>query len=323
MKAHRLIITLALGGAMGGGLAACGDDDEGGSASAGGGGEAAQEELSGKLTIDGSSTVQPFAEAAAEFFGEEQPGVQVTVGGAGTGAGFERFCAGETQISDASRPIDEDEAADCKKNGVSYSEVQVVNDGIAIIVNEGLELSCIKTSDLKKLLEPGSKIQNYSELGGDFPDAPVSFFTPGEESGTFDFFTDAVLETDAEERTDKVQKSANDNQIITGIAGSKGAMGYVGFSYAEEAEGVKILEVDAGDGCVAPSKETIQDGSYQPLARPIFMYPSQEALQKPEVKAFMDFALENSQKIAEAAKMVPMTPEQAEKAKTDLTQAES
>jgi phosphate transport system substrate-binding protein len=322
VKAHRLITTLALCGALGGGLAACGDDDEGAAASSGGG-DAAQEELSGKVTIDGSSTVQPFAEAAAEFFGEEQPGVQVTVGGAGTGAGFERFCAGEIEISDASRPIKDDEKEACGEGGVSFSEVQVANDGIAVIAEESFPLSCVKTEDLKKLLGPDSKIGNYSELGGDWPDQAVSFFTPGEESGTFDFFTEFVLETDGEERADKVQKSANDNQIMTGVSGTKGAMAYVGFSYAEEAEGIKILEVDAGDGCVAPSAQTIQDGSYKPLSRPIFMYPSQEAIQRPEVKAFMDFTLENAEKIAEAAKIVPMTAEQAEKAKADLTQAES
>jgi phosphate transport system substrate-binding protein len=317
------MVALALCGAMGGGLAACGDDDEGGSASAGGGGEAAQEELSGKVTVDGSSTVQPFAEAAAEFFGEEQPGVQVTVGGAGTGAGFERFCAGEIEISDASRPIEDDEKEACEKGGVSFSEVQVANDGIAIIAHEGFPVSCVKTADLEKLLSPDSKIDNYSELGGDYPDQDVSFFTPGEESGTFDFFTEFVLQTDGEERADKVQKSANDNQIMTGVSGTEGAMAYVGFSYAEEAEGIKILEVDAGDGCVAPSAQTIQDGSYKPLSRPIFMYPSQEAIQKPEVKAFMDFTLGNHDTIAEAAKIVPMTAEQAEKAKAALAQAES
>ena len=322
MKAHRLIVALALCGAMGGGLAACGDDDEGSAASSGGGGEA-QEELSGKVTIDGSSTVQPFAEAASEFFGEEQPGVQVTVGGAGTGAGFERFCAGEIEISDASRPIEDDEKEACGKGGVTFSEVQVANDGIAIIAHEGFPVSCIKTSDLKKLLSPDSKINNYSELGGDFPDQAVSFFTPGEESGTFDFFTEFVLETDGEERADKVQKSANDNQIMTGVSGTEGALAYVGFSYAEEAEGIKILEVDSGDGCVAPSAATIQDGSYKPLSRPLFMYPNQDAIQKPEVKGFMDFTLENAEKIAEAAKIVPMTAEQAEKAKAALTQAES
>jgi phosphate transport system substrate-binding protein len=317
------MVAIALCGAITGGLAACGGDDDDSGSAGSSGGSAQSEELSGKISIDGSSTVQPFAEAAAEFFGEEQPGVQVTVGGAGTGDGFERFCAGETDISDASRPIEDDEKESCEKGGVTFSEVQVANDGIAVIAHEGFPLSCVKTSDLKKLLAPKSKIANYSELGGDWPSQSVSFFTPGEESGTFDFFTEYVLETDAEQRTAKVQKSANDNQLITGVSGTEGAMGYVGFSYAEEAEGIKILEVDGGDGCVAPSAQTIQDGSYKPLSRPLFMYPSQKSIQKPEVKAFMDFTLANQDKIAEAAKIVPLTPEQLTKAKADLTQAES
>jgi phosphate transport system substrate-binding protein len=317
------MVAIALCGALGGGLAACGDDEDSGGSASGGSSGGSTEELAGKITVDGSSTVQPFAEAASEFFGEEQPGVQVTVGGAGTGAGFERFCAGEIEVSDASRPIEDDEKEACAKGGVTFSEVQVANDGIAIIAQEGFPVSCVKTSDLKKLLAPKSKINNYSELGGDWPDQEVSFFTPGEESGTFDFFTEFVLETDGEERADKVQKSANDNQIMTGVSGTEGALAYVGFSYAEEAKGIKILEVDGGDGCVAPSAETISDGTYKPLARPIFMYPSLEAIKKPEVKAFMDFTLENQQKIAEASKIVPMTAEQAEKAKAALTQAES
>jgi phosphate transport system substrate-binding protein len=323
VKAHRLMVAIAVCGAIGTGLAACGDDEDSGSSGGGGGSASSAEELSGKITIDGSSTVQPFAEAAAELFNEEQPGVQITVGGAGTGDGFERFCAGETDISDASRAIEDDEKESCSKGGVTYHEVQVANDGLAVLTNAETPIKCMKVSDIKKLLEPGSKINNYSELGGDFPDQEVSFFTPGEESGTFDFFTDAVLETDAEERTTKVQKSANDNQLITGIAGTKGAMGYTGLSYAEGAEGINIVEVDDGEGCVAPSVETVQDGSYKPLSRPLFMYPSAKAIARPEVRAFMDFTMANQDKIAEAAKIVPLTSAQLEEAKTALTQAES
>jgi phosphate transport system substrate-binding protein len=323
VKPYRLMMAVAMSGVLAAGLAACGDDDDSNSASGSSGSGSAQAELTGKVTIDGSSTVQPFAEAAAELFNEEQPGVKITVGGAGTGDGFERFCAGETDISDASRTIEDDEKESCSKGSISYHEVQVANDGIAVLTNAETPIKCMKVSDIKKLLEPGSKINNYSELGGDFPDQDVSFFTPGEESGTFDFFTDAVLESDAEERTTKVQKSANDNQLITGISGTKGAMGYTGLSYAEGAEGINIVEVDDGGGCVKPSTDTVQDGSYKPLSRPLFMYPSAKAIARPEVKAFMDFALANQEKIAEAAKIVPLTAPQLEEAKTALTQAES
>jgi len=320
LKAHRLMTALAACCALSFGVAACGDDEEPGG---GGGGSAQQEEqnLSGSIAIDGSSTVQPFAEAAAELFQEEQPDVRVTVGGAGTGDGFERFCSGETQISDASRPIEDDEREACGTGNVDFSEVQVANDGIAVITNPATEIDCFTTQQLKSLLRPKSKIKNLSDLGGSFPDQEATFFTPGEESGTFDFFTEFVLETDAEQRTENVQTSANDNQILTGIEGTEGAIGYAGFSFAEEAgDKVRIAQVDGGDGCVAPSAETIQDGSYKPLSRPIFMYPNLTELKKPAVKAFMDFVLENHQKISEAAKIVPMTEEQATKSTQGLSQ---
>lgn len=317
MRKARLWLVLAL--AIG--VVACGGDE--------GGGGAAQEgsdtqNLEGSIAIDGSSTVQPFAEAAAELFQEEAPNVRITVGGAGTGDGFERFCSGETQISDASRPIEDDEEQACRENNVTYSEVQVANDGLAVVTHPELAIDCLTTGQLKRLLRPKSNIDNYSDLGSDFPDQRATFFTPGEESGTFDYFTDAVLETDAEQRTENVQTSANDNQLLTGIEGTRGALGYVGFSYAQEAgDQARIVQVDGGDGCVAPSAQTVQDGTYKPLSRPLFMYPSQEALRRPHVKAFMDFTIANQERIAEAAKVVPLTAEQATKAEQDLTRAES
>jgi len=320
LKPHRTFVALALTASLG--LAACGGDDEPASGSGGGASEeqaSANMDLTGAIAIDGSSTVQPFAEAAAELFQEQAPNVKITVGGAGTGDGFERFCAGETQISDASRPIEDDETAACEKGKVTPTEVQVANDGIAVVTNPATKVDCFTTDQLKELLAPDSKIKNYSDAGEGLPDAEASFFTPGEESGTFDFFTETVLETDAEQRTENVETSANDNQIITGIEGTDGALGYIGFSFAEEAgDRVSVSKIDGGDGCVAPTSETIQDGSYKPLARPIFMYPSKEALAKPEVKAFMDFVNTEAQSIAEAAKIVPLTPEQAAEAKTKL-----
>jgi phosphate transport system substrate-binding protein len=330
------LTTLALCGALAFGVAACGDDEEEPAGSSGGqtqaetgGSEPSAEvdpNLSGTIRIDGSSTVQPFAEAAAELFGEQAPNVKISVGGAGTGDGFERFCRGEIDISNASRAIEEEEVAACKKGKVQYSEVQVANDALAVVTNPDLQFpdNCIKTSDLKKLLAPNSKIKNYSELGSGYPDAPVSFFTPGEESGTFDYFTDEVLETDAEQRTDDVQTSANDSQLITGVEGTEGALAYFGFSFAEqERERLNILAIDAGQGCVEPSVETAQSGEYKPLSRPLFMYPNDEKLKDPAIKAFMDFTIANQQEIAEAAQIVPLTEEQATEATDKLTQAVS
>lgn len=307
--------VVAACGALAFGVSACGDEDEpsassgAGAGATGGGGE----DLSGNIRIDGSSTVQPVTEAASELFQEQAPNVKITVGGAGTGDGFERFCRGEIVVADASRPIERDEYDACKAKGIDPVEVQVGTDGLSVVANKDLEIpnDCITTANLKKLLEPKSKVRNYSELGSGYPSQPAQFFTPGTESGTYDYFTETILETDAEQRTDKVQTSADDNQIITGIEGTKGALGYVGFAFADKnKDKLKILEVDGGDGCVAPSKETIQDGSYKPLSRPLFMYPSVKTAAQPEVKGFLKFINENNQKVIEAADYVALTDEQ-------------
>jgi len=250
MKHNRFLLTLAVSGALAFGVVACGDEEE----PAAGGGQAQQEEsggdtqnLSGAIAIDGSSTVQPFAEAAAELFQEEAPNVRITVGGSGTGDGFERFCEGEIQISDASRPIEDDERQACEQGGVEFSEVQVANDGLAVITHPETQIDCFTTAQLKRLLRPKSNIDNYSQLGGDFPDQPVTFFTPGEESGTFDYITEVILETDAEQRTEDVQTSANDNQLLTGVEGTQGALGYLGFSYVQDAgDKVNVVGIDGG-----------------------------------------------------------------------------
>ena len=330
MRSHRFITAAAICGALTFGVAACGDDEEETGSTGGtgteqtaGGGED-RSSLSGSIRIDGSSTVQPVTEAATELFGEEAPNVKITVGGAGTGDGFERFCRGEIVIADASRGIEADEYEACKAKGIDPVEVQVGIDGLTVVANKDLAIpnDCITTDQLKKLLAPKSKVANYSELGDGFPDQAVSFFTPGTESGTYDYFTETVLETDAEQRTDKVQTSADDNQIVTGIEGTKGALGYVGFAYAEsQADKLKELQVDGGDGCVAPSVETIADGSYKPLSRPLFVYPSTKTVAQPEVKSFIGFILENNKEIVEAAGYVPLTDELLTTAKSNLESA--
>jgi phosphate transport system substrate-binding protein len=310
------------------GVAACGSDDDGGGSTGSGGGSAASssEDLSGNIRIDGSSTVFPFAQAAAELFSEEQPNVKVTVGEAGTGGGFEKFCVGETDISDASRPIKEDddkEAPACEKAGIKYGPVQIANDGIAVVTNKDLKVDCLTTAQLKKLWNKGSKVQNLSELDPKLPNTKLSLYGPGTDSGTFDFFTGEINGEEDVTRED-YQASEDDNQLVQGVAGDAGGLGYFGFSYYEgNQDKLNLVGVDAGDGCVKPSKESIQDGSYKPLSRPLFMYPKAASLAKPHVKAFMDFVVANQEKIAEAAKIVPLTAEQATKAKSDLQTAES
>ncbi len=311
------------------GAAACGGDEEepastGGAASTESAAPEAKadlSDLSGTIRIDGSSTVQPLAEAASELISEEGAALNVTVGGAGTGDGFEKFCRGELDIADASRAIEADEFDACKAEGIDPVEVQVGIDGLSVVVNPDLAIpeDCIKVADLKKLLAPGSKIKNYSELGAGFPDEPVQFFTPGTESGTYDYFTEAVLETDAEQRTEGVQTSADDNQIVTGISGTKGALGYVGFAFADQnKDKLKTLSIDNGDGCVKPETATIADNSYAPLSRPLFMYPSAESAKTPAVKGFIQFVLDQNQAVTEAADYIPLTDELKSKAQANL-----
>ena len=307
MKSGKLLVVAVLALAT----AACGGGEE----KAG----AAGQELSGEIAIDGSSTVAPFAQAAAETFKQENPDVNVTVGTSGTGGGFEKFCAGETDISDASRPIDEkDEVPICEEKGISYKEVQVANDGIAVATNKQLTIDCMTTDQLKELWNEGSKVQSYKDIDSMFPDQEVSLFGAGTDSGTFDFFTDEINGEEGVTRKD-YQPSEDDNVLVQGVSGDQGGLGYFGFSYFEQSKDeLNAVGIDSGDGCVKPSLETIQSGDYKPLSRPIFMYPSEKGLAKPEVKAFMDFVLENQQQIAEAAQIVPMTEEQAGKSKEAL-----
>ncbi len=277
------------------GVVACGDDGGGG-----GGG------LSGQIAIDGSSTVFPFAQAAAEQFQTENPDVQITVGQSGTGGGFEKFCAGETDISNASRPIDsEEEVPLCEKAGVTYRELEVAADGIAIVTNPALEVECLTTDQLNEVWQSGSNVSSLSEVDPSLPDAELSLYGPGTDSGTFEFFTETINGEEGNSRKD-YQPSEDDNVLVQGVQGDEGGLAYFGFSYAEQnRDSLSIVQVDGGNGCVEPSLETIQSGEYEPLSRPLFMYPSEAALQSPEVQAFMDFVLENAQSIAETALIVP------------------
>ena len=303
------MLALALAGTLAFGVAACGDDEESSAArrhraSSGGGGE-----VSGKIAIDGSSTVAPFAEAAAELFQEENPDVQITVGTSGTGGGFEKFCAGETDISDASRAIkDDEEVPVCEKNGVTYGEVQIANDGIAVASSKQLTVDCLTTDQLKQIWNKGSKVASLADVDPSLPDTELSLYGPGTDSGTFDFFTDEINGEEGVSRED-YEASEDDNQLVTGVSGDEGGLGYFGFSYYEgAADQLNLVGVDSGDGnCVKPSVETIQDGSYKPLSRPLFMYPSEKAMGRPEVKAFMEFVVAQAAPIAEAAKIVPLT----------------
>ncbi len=303
-------------------LAGCGGgrggDASGTTAAATGGAS----DLSGRIEADGSSTVGPYTTAAAERFQQQNSGVQITVGVSGTGGGFERFCRGETDLSNASRPIKDEEAAACKAKAIDYVEFQVANDALTVVVNKDNDwVTCLTTAQLKKIWEPGSKVSNWNQIDPSFPDQELKLFGPGTDSGTFDYFTE-VIDGEAGASRSDYAASEDDNTIVTGVSGEKGGLGYFGFSYFEENQDtLKAVEIDGGGGCVAPSVKTAQDGSYKPLSRPLFIYVKKDALQRPEVEAFLRYILDNETEIAGAAQFVPLTDEQLAKAKADLESA--
>jgi phosphate transport system substrate-binding protein len=299
------------------GVAACGSSDDEATGSGSG-------DLSGSIRIDGSSTVAPLSEAIAEEFQAENPDVKVTVGTAGTGGGFEKFCAGETDISDASRAIEPEEEEACKKGDIGYEDVHVATDAMTVMINNENPVSCLTVDQLSAVWGPDSKLSNWDEIPGlkeEF-DEELALFGPGTDSGTFDYFTEEINGEEGATRKDYNNVGENDNATVTGVEGSPGGMGYAGFSYYTENEGkLKALEVDNGKGCVGPSVETAQDTSYSPLSRPLFIYPSDAALKKPEVKAFVDYYLANVNSIAEAVGFVPLTEEQLEESEAAAQKA--
>jgi phosphate transport system substrate-binding protein len=285
--------------------AACGGDDD----NAGTDGET---DLTGDIFVSGSSTVEPISALNAEKFRGENPGVDIVVDGPGTGDGFELFCNGETDISDASRPIDEEEVSACEENGINFTELEVALDGITVMTSpENSAVECLTTGDLYALVGPESQgFENWSdadalakEVGGtdSFPDAPLDITAPGEESGTYDAFIElagfedigverGLSEDEAATTRPDYQSSPNDNVIIQGIEGSSSSFGWVGFAYYEnEADRIKAIAIDGGDGCVAPTRETIADGSY-PLSRSLFIYVNNDkAAGSPAVRHYVDF----------------------------------
>lgn len=253
--------------------------------------------LTGEVLVDGSSTVYPPTQAAAEEFSAYAPEVQVTVGISGTGGGFERFCRGETDISNASRPIDPDEAALCAENGIEFIEVPIAFDGLSVLVNPGNDWAeCLTVEELNTAWAPESEgtVTNWNQLRADFPDAPLNLYGAGTDSGTFDYFTLAINGEEAASRGD-YQASEDDNILVQGVGGDINALGYFGYAYyVENQDQLKLVAVDNGNGCVLPSAETINNGTYQPLSRPLFIYVAAPAAERPEVDAFVDFYLSKS-----------------------------
>jgi phosphate transport system substrate-binding protein len=291
-------------------LSACGGDSSG----------AEGEGASGKVTVDGSSTVYPMTQAANELLSEENPNIEAAIGEAGTGGGFERFCAGETDISDASRPIEDDEKAACEKEGIEYTELQVATDALTVVVHPDLDVDCLTVEQLVELWKPGSKVNNWSDLDPSFPDQEISLFGPGTDSGTYDYMAAEVIGDESETTRDDYEASEDDNVLVQGVAGTEGATGYFGYTYYEENEDtLKAVAIDSGGGCVEPSAETAQSGEYTPLSRPLFIYINTAKYnESAAVKEFTDFYIDNLPTIAEAALFIPLNDDQYAETKSTL-----
>lgn len=279
--------------------------------------EEAAPELSGTVLLDGSSTVGPFAEAAAELFMEVNPGVAVTVGISGTGGGFEKFCNGETDGSNASRDIKDEEAALCGDNGIAYGRVTVANDALSVIVNKDNPLECISVEALNALWQLDSTVTTWGDIpgidAGDLASEDVVLYGPGTDSGTFDFFTEEINGESGNIRTDYNNIGEDDNQAVQGVSGGVGAMAFIPFSfYQEYSDTVKGLAIDSGAGCVDPSVDNLLAGTYTPLGRSLYSFPSSAALERPEVLAFYTFIIEENEAIAAASGLVALTPAQKE-----------
>ena len=255
--------------------------------------------LAGTVSVDGSSTVFPVTEAVAEEFGKVHPKVRVTVGISGTGGGFKKFCSGEIDINDASRHIKDKEIRVAKENGVEYIEIPVAYDGLSVVVNKKNDfIDYLTVDELNAIWKYGSTMKTWSDVRPNWPNQEIKLYGPGTDSGTFDYFKEAIIGKKNNIRSD-FTKSEDDNVLVTGVAGSKYALGFFGYAYyAENKSKLKVVPIDGGNGAVSPTSKTINDGSYSPLSRPIFIYVNPEAAKRPEVDAFVTFYLDNAASLA-------------------------
>jgi phosphate transport system substrate-binding protein len=316
-----LLLTFALF------AAACGDDDDTAAATDGtaaadgdatndtGSDDGGDGELSGSVNLDGSSTVGPLSEVAAELFMAENPGVQVSVAISGTGGGFEKFCAGETDGNNASREISDEEIELCESNDIAFDNVQVANDALSAVVHPDFPEDCATPAQLQQIWDEGG-VSSWSEVEGwDLPDESITLFGPGSDSGTFDFFTEVINGEEGQIRNDYQDIGEDDQAAVLGVSGDPWSMAYIPFSFVQEAgDQVKPLAIDDGDGCKEASLDNVQAGEYTPLGRPLFLYASDSALQRPEVVAFFEFYVNNQGDFAEQAAYVPMNDDQIEEA---------
>lgn len=280
-------------------LTACGD--EGGQGST----------LAGEVLIDGSSTVFPIAEAIAEEFQAGNPAVRVSVGISGTGGGLKRFCNGEIDLANASREIKDSERELCAAAGIDFVELPLAWDGLSIIANPANDfLQCLTVEELRKVWKPGSGVRTWRDIRAEWPSEEIKLYGPGTDSGTFDYFTEAINGEAGASRPD-YQASEDDNILVQGVSGDLHSLGYFGYAYfSNNAERLKLVAVDGGNGCVTPSDQTISDGSYAPLSRPLYVYVRHASLSRPEVKAYLEFLVQNAHEVVPATGYLALSPEE-------------
>ncbi|MDX2065755.1 MAG: PstS family phosphate ABC transporter substrate-binding protein [Fimbriimonadaceae bacterium] len=274
--------------------------DNSGTEGKGGGANTAK--LSGTISVDGSSTVAPFSEAFGEEFGKENDGVKVIVAQSGTGGGFKKFTSGEIDIAGASRPIEAEEIAAAKEKGVEFVEVPISFDGLSIVVNkENTFATTLTVDELKRIWAADTKVKTWKDVRSDFPAEPIKLYGPGTDSGTFDYFTEVICGKKGNSRKD-YQPSEDDNVLVQGVAGDKFSLGYFGFAYYDlNKDKLTAVKVDGGKGPVEPTTETIANGTYAPLSRPLFLYVNKKSLDRPEVKAFLTFVLDKAKDLIPSA----------------------
>jgi len=269
--------------------------------------------LSGNIAIDGSSTVYPITEAVAEEFLAENPAIKVTIGVSGTGGGFKKFCRSETDISDASRSIKDSEIASCTEQGISYLELSVAFDGMAVLINpENDWVTSMTVEELKMIWEPSAQenITKWNQIRPEWPDQEIHLYGPGVASGTYDYFTEAIVGKSGSSRGD-FTASEDDNILVQGISTDKYSLGFFGLAYYQENQDkLKLVAIDNGNGAVLPSLETVKDGSYSPLSRPLFIYINSESAKREEVQVFATYYMENCGLLADEVGYIPLPEEE-------------
>ncbi len=314
MKTLKILFAIAIATS----IASCGSSES----NQNNGGE---EALNGTIKIDGSSTVYPISEAVAEEFRAEAPEVQVTIGSSGSGAGFKKFARGETDISDASRAIKESEINSCTDAGIQFTEVTVAYDGLAVFVNKDNDwISSMTVQDLKKLWQPESEgvLTRWNQLNPEWPDEEIHLFGPSTAHGTYDYFTEEIMGESGSSRSDYTA-CADYNVMVQGVSTDKYALGYVGLAYVESnADALKVVAIDNGNGPILPNKETVSQGTYVPLGRSLFMYVKTASMQRPEVKAFVNFYLDHAAELAEDVGYIKLPAEMYSQQKEKLNAAQ-